>query len=75
MENRNEMRRKSGSRRPDEYSSVNVLDFETYSDFGEILYGRSSEEIMKIYSMPTFENQAVIEVIMKDQNYNIIKTK
>lgn len=52
--NRNEMRRKSGFRRPDEYSSVNVLDFETYSDFGEILYGRSSEEIMKIYSMPIF---------------------
>lgn len=52
--NRNDMRRKSGFRRTDEYSTAQVLDFETYSDFEEILYGRSSEEIMKIYSMPIF---------------------
>lgn len=52
--NRNEMRRKSGFRRSEEYSAANVLDFETYSDFGEILYVKSSEEIMKIYSMPIF---------------------
>lgn len=52
--NRNEMRRKSGFRNADEYSTVNVLDVQKYSDFGEILYSKSVDEIMKIYSMPYF---------------------
>lgn len=49
---RNEIRRQSGFRRCDEYSTADVLKFETYSDFGEILYAKSTEELMKIYSMP-----------------------
>ena len=52
--NRNEMRRKSGFRNCDEYSAANVLDVQKYSDFGEILYAKSLDEVMKIYSMPDF---------------------
>ncbi len=52
--NRNEMRRKSGFRNSDEYSTANVLDVQKYSDFGEILYAKSVDEIMKIYSIPYF---------------------
>ena len=52
--NRNEMRIKSGFRECGEYSTAKVLDYETYTDFGEILYQKSVDEIMKIYSMPIF---------------------
>lgn len=52
--NRNEIRRQSGFRSYEEYSTARVLRPEIYSDFGQVLYVRSSEEIMKIYSMPYF---------------------
>lgn len=52
--NRNEVRKQSGFRKVDEFSAANVLKSETYSDFGEILYVKSTDEIMKIYSMPFF---------------------
>lgn len=51
---RNETRKQSGFRKVDEFSAANVLKLETYSDFGEILYVKSTNEIMKIYSMPFF---------------------
>lgn len=52
--NRNELRKQSGFRKVDEFSGATVLNSETYSDFGEILYVKSVDEIMKIYSMPFF---------------------
>lgn len=35
-------------------ASAKVLPVEMYSDFGEIFYRKSTDEMLKIYSMPMF---------------------
>lgn len=52
--NMNEVMKKSAIREPSEYTTAIIREPHMYSDFGEVLYSKSSEELMQIYSMPTF---------------------
>ncbi len=48
----NEIMKRSTIREPSEYTSAIIREPYIYSDFGEVLYSKSSDELMKIYSMP-----------------------
>lgn len=50
--NMNEMMKKSPIRESSEYTTAIIRKPHMYSDFGEVLYSKSSDELMEIYSMP-----------------------
>lgn len=52
--NNNEMMKKSSIRNSSEYTTAIIREPHIYSDFGEVLYSKSSDELMRIYSMPIF---------------------
>lgn len=52
--NNNELAKKMNKRDYKKYSTATIFDTAQYDDFAEILYGKSTDALMQIYSMPDF---------------------